>query len=90
VLSGHDHHYERFAPQNAGGVADASGPRQFIVGTGGASHASRSTAVAPNSQVRNYDTYGVLRLTLRGDGYDWHFVPEAGRRFTDSGTEACR
>jgi hypothetical protein len=37
VLSGHDHVYERFAPQDADGRRDdARGIRQFVAGTGGA------------------------------------------------------
>jgi hypothetical protein len=37
VLSGHDHDYERFAPQDADNHLDrARGMRQFVVGTGGA------------------------------------------------------
>ena len=39
--------------------------------------------ILPNSEVRNSDTFGVLELTLRPGGYDWRFVPEAGRTFTD-------
>ena len=36
VISGHDHHYERFAPQNPLGELDPDyGMRQFVVGTGG-------------------------------------------------------
>jgi hypothetical protein len=89
VLSGHDHIYERFAPQRPDGTADAAhGIRQFVVGTGGSNHTSLSTAFA-NSEVRNSTTYGVLRLTLRPTGYDWRFVPEAGKTFTDSGSGAC-
>jgi acid phosphatase type 7 len=89
VLNGHDHHYERFAPQDASGAPDPTGPREFIVGTGGASHAAVPAFAARNSEVRNYDTYGVLRLTLREGGYDWRFAPEAGRSFTDAGSESC-
>jgi hypothetical protein len=44
---------------------------------------------APNSEVRNGDTYGVLALTLHADSYNWRFVPEAGKTFTDWGTTAC-
>ena len=89
VVNGHDHDYERFAPQDPSGAYDASrGIRQFVVGTGGAHHAPFGTT-KPNSQVRNNDTYGVLRLTLRPGGYDWEFVPEAGKTFTDSGTTGC-
>src|SRR5215212_11095522 len=36
VVSGHDHDYERFAPQDPGGVADpVRGIREFVVGNGG-------------------------------------------------------
>ena len=90
VLTGHDHHYERFSPQNAMGVSDLSGPREFIVGTGGASHASVPTSgPAAHSEVRNYDTFGVLELTLRPTAFEWRFVPEAGRSFSDAGSQDC-
>ena len=89
VLSAHDHGYERFAPQTPGGAADpAQGIREFVVGTGGKSHFPFGT-IQPNSQVRNADTFGVLKLTLHPTGYDWQFVPEAGKTFTDSGTDQC-
>ena len=89
VLSGHDHIYERFAPQTADGIADpVRGIRQFVVGTGGGNHTSLAT-IFPNSEVRNTDTFGVLKLTLRLTGYDWEFVPEAGGSFTDSGSAEC-
>jgi acid phosphatase type 7 len=89
VLAGHDHIYERFAPQTPTGVKDvARGLREFVVGTGGANHTSLTTT-KPNSEVRNSDTYGVLQLTLHPTSYDWRFVPEAGKSFTDSGTTQC-
>jgi hypothetical protein len=89
VLSGHDHDYERFAPQTASGVADsARGIREFVVGTGGRSHYSFGT-IRANSQVRNSDTFGVLKLTLHPTSYDWQFVPEAGKTFSDSGSASC-
>lgn len=89
ILNGHDHIYERFAPQTASGSADsARGIREFVVGTGGANHTSIAS-VAANSQVRNTSTYGVLRLTLHASSYDWKFLPEAGKSFTDSGTGTC-
>jgi hypothetical protein len=89
ILEGHDHIYERFGPQTATGDADSSrGLRSFIVGTGGANHTSIETVVA-NSQVRNSSTYGVLKLTLHPTSYDWKFLPEAGKTFTDSGTASC-
>jgi hypothetical protein len=89
VLSGHDHDYERFAPQNPSGLLDtARGIREFVVGTGGKSHHTFA-ATAANSQIRNNTAYGVLRLTLHPSGYDWQFVPAAGSSFTDSGSTAC-
>jgi acid phosphatase type 7 len=89
VLNGHDHDYERFAPQTPSGAADpARGIREFVVGTGGGSHYG-IVNVQPNSQVRNTDTYGVLKLTLHPTSYDWQFVPESGKTFTDSGSTSC-
>ena len=89
VLAGHDHDYERFAPQDPVGNADAAyGIREFVVGTGGKSHVPFA-APLPNSEVRNDDTFGVLKLTLHAGTYDWEFVPEAGKSFSDSGTGSC-
>jgi hypothetical protein len=89
VLGGHAHDYERFAPQNPNGTLDrARGIRQFVVGTGGAFFTAMGSA-KPNSEVRNSSTYGVLKLTLHPASYDWRFVSEAGKSFTDSGSNAC-
>lgn len=89
VLDGHDHIYERFAPQNPSGQLDtARGIREFIVGTGGANHTSIAT-VQPNSEVRNTDTFGALKLTLHSNSYDWQFMPVVGKTFTDTGTTLC-
>jgi acid phosphatase type 7 len=89
VLSGHDHDYERFAPQTSSGVADPTrGIREFVVGTGGRSHRAFGT-IRANSEVRNSDTYGVLKLTLHTSSYEWQFVPEAGKTFSDSGSGSC-
>ena len=88
VLNGHDHTYERFAPQDASGVATAQGIREFVVGMGGRSHYSWGS-VKPNSEVRDNTAYGVIKLTLHPNSYDWNFIPEAGKAFTDSGSQAC-
>ena len=89
ILNGHDHIYERFAPQTPDGLFDpVRGIRQFTVGTGGSNHTSLVT-IAANSEVRNADTFGVLKLTLRLTGYDWDFVPEPGGTFTDDGSQEC-
>jgi calcineurin-like phosphoesterase family protein len=91
VVVGHEHNYERFAPQTPSGVADASyGLRQFVVGTGGKtlSNAVRSPRL-PNSRVFNGTTWGVLELWLGEGGYRWRFVPVIGTSFTDVGNTAC-
>jgi alkaline phosphatase len=65
VLSGHDHSYERFAPQNAsGGFAPARGIIQFVAGTGGVNHYP-IVHVKRNSRAHNSTTFGVLELRLR-------------------------
>jgi hypothetical protein len=90
VLNGHDHIYERFAPQTPNGMADVvRGLREFVVGTGGANHTSLSTLFA-NSEVRNTNTFGILKLTLHPTSYDWQFLPAPGTgAFADSGSQAC-
>jgi hypothetical protein len=89
VLVGHDHDYERFAPQTPGAAPDPrTGIRQFVVGTGGRSH-SRFVRLKANSEVRDNTSFGVLALTLSPRSYSWRFVPEAGRSFTDSGAGIC-
>ncbi len=87
VLNGHDHEYERFAPQSPTGVADAGGIREFVVGTGGAALAP-FLFVKANSEVRRAGTYGVLKLTLGDDRYAWQFIAVAGATFSDSGQTA--
>ena len=97
VLTGHEHNYERFAPQSPDGVADPKGVREFVVGTGGANHTELPiTSSAPHSQVRDDGTFGVLKMTLHDGWYDWHFVrdpgqaPEPGKAsFADSGSDTC-
>lgn len=78
VLSGHDHDYERFAPQDADGRLDAArGMRQFVVGTGGAYPTPFRWPVA-HTESRENSRFGVLRLKLLDDGYEWRFLPVAG------------
>ena len=85
VLNAHEHVYERFAQQNPDGVADPNGIREFIVGTGGASHVKfPSVSRLPTDQASNDNSFGVLTMTLHLNGYDWQFVPEAGKTYTDA------
>jgi hypothetical protein len=89
VANGHDHRYERFAPQKPSGAVDrARGIREFVVGTGGRERYPFERR-KPNSLVRNNLTHGVLKFALAPSGYDWAFVPVAGKTFTDSGHARC-
>ena len=87
VLTAHDHLYERFAPQDADGRPDPQrGLRSFVVGTGGASLSPFFRSL-PNSEVR-LSTYGVLKLTLTVDRFEWDFIPVDGGSL-DFGTAPC-
>lgn len=89
VLNGHDHHYQRWVPQDPHGNADASrGIREFVVGTGGKglSEPDRSPG---NLQVSNADSLGVLVLRLQAGSYSWEFKPISGNSFSDSGSGTC-
>ena len=93
ALAGHDHGYERFAPQNPAGAADPiAGIREFVVGTGGESRFALSHEV-PNFETGSSDTFGVIELTLQPDRYAWDFLPSSGSApngtYTDSGAETC-
>ena len=89
VISGHAHSYERLAPLDQNGTRDDElGIRSFVVGTGGA-YFTNLVQQAPNSEVFQNHTLGVLKLTLRTDSYDWRFVPVAGGTFADSGSGLC-
>jgi hypothetical protein len=89
IINGHEHIYERFAPQNPDGVRNLTrGIRQFTVGTGGASHTNIHT-IHPNSEIRNTTAFGVLKLTLEPDTYTWEFIATPGSSFHDTGTGAC-
>jgi hypothetical protein len=89
VLVGHDHHYERFAPQRADGTPDPErGIRQFVVGTGGRSITPFRT-ILPNSEVQDTTSFGVLSLKLGSGGYVWQFVATPGMPLEDGGISVC-
>jgi len=90
VLNGHEHNYERFAPQDPLGLRDdANGIREFVVGTGGTLGGYSVGAPLPTSEAQNSGTPGVLALTLHPGSYDWRFVPAAGFGFADAGSGHC-
>ncbi|HVK24498.1 MAG TPA: metallophosphoesterase [Actinokineospora sp.] len=90
IVNGHDHNYQRFAPQNTNAVADpTNGIRQLVVGTGGRAFYDFETT-RPNIEAANDNTYGVLKMALSSTGYTADFVPVAGRTFTDHFSGTCK
>jgi acid phosphatase type 7 len=88
VIAGHEHNYERFAPQTPTGARDTvRGIREFVAGTGGGGSYFFGPPKA-NSEVRSM-AHGVLALTLSDRTYHWQFLSVAGEAFADSGTAAC-
>jgi acid phosphatase type 7 len=89
LLVGNQHYYERLAPlDNSGSYDPVAGVREFVVGTGGRSMQSLPATRRVGSEVLT-KTFGILRLTLHANSYEWQFVPAAGQTFTDSGTTYC-
>jgi hypothetical protein len=91
ILAGHEHNYQRFAPQDAFGRVDANGITEFVVGTGGSTHNDLPTGAAAQNREAGQDTsYGVLKLTLNDGSYDFEFVPIASDpAYQDSGHAVC-
>jgi hypothetical protein len=73
VLTGHNHHYERFAPMDCADRAAADGARSFVVGSGGAGLYAFAED-QPGSEFRNDSDFGVLRLELYETSYEWEFI----------------
>jgi len=100
ILNGHDHVYSRFAPMDPAGNADPDGIREFIVGTGGESLDTVLTGAqqAPNLQAWADQYYGVMKLTLKPDSYEWDYEsallnPDApagtAPSYQDAGSASC-
>ncbi len=88
VLNGHDHDYERFAPQDPDGHADdARGLTEIVVGTGGGELRGFAELV-PNSVARSHGVFGVIDLTLAPDGWSSRFHATDGS-FSDDAHGAC-
>jgi hypothetical protein len=88
VINGHDHNYQRYAPQDPDGNATALGIREFIVGTGGKERNPVQPGPIKNRDAASADSFGVLKLTLHQTGYGWKFA-SGGGSFSDGGTGAC-
>jgi protocatechuate 3,4-dioxygenase beta subunit len=92
VINGHDHLYERFAPQDSLGNATSVGIREFIVGTGGGETHSNYVNNPANVEASDNGNFsrGVMRLILYPNKYRWEFLPAQGQgTYTDSGTSDC-
>ncbi|TCN37651.1 3',5'-cyclic AMP phosphodiesterase CpdA [Kribbella orskensis] len=89
LLQAHNHNYERFAPQTPGDERDDdAGVQAFVVGTGGIGlYEFKGTAA--NSEARQDESYGVLRLDLSPTSYRWRFVVSDGKEFSDEGERPC-
>jgi acid phosphatase type 7 len=88
VVNGHEHDYERFAPQDPAGSLDRErGLRQFIVGTGGVELRDFETPIA-NSELRLAVGHGVIEFTLGDGGYEWQWLPVTGE-VADRGQASC-
>ncbi|MGW0737502.1 metallophosphoesterase family protein [Streptomyces sp. NPDC002851] len=88
VLGGHDHHYERFAPQDPDGNADPNGIVELLAGTGGASP-YKIEEVQPNSEKQITDTYGVVQLDFADNGFSWKFLGADGQTEDTSPSYDC-
>jgi len=89
VIAAHDHHYERFAPLDAQGKKTTTrGIRSFVVGTGGARLYNFGLR-GENSLAWHGATWGVLKLTLHADSYDWEFLSAQPTTFQDKGSSSC-
>jgi len=88
-LSGHEHTYERFRPQDARGQSDEKrGIRAFIVGTGGKG-LGRLLRPKPNSEILDNSSIGVLSLTLRAEDFSWRFFAVDDLPLDDTGSASC-
>jgi len=91
VISAKDKAYERFAPMDYdNGTANPAGFRQFIVGTGGRSWDGVVSGTAPATRESYIpQAWGVLKLTMNENSYDWQFINTVSGGPTDSGTAQC-
>jgi acid phosphatase type 7 len=82
VINGHDHHYERFAP-------NPNGSRQFISGVGGRSLRRVLSPLADDSENVVDNAFGYTVLRLYPSRYEWQFKSTKGE-VLDSGKDFCR
>jgi hypothetical protein len=90
VVNGHNHDYERFAPQDEdGNFTPQGGLREFVVGTGGAA-LHKWGKIKDNSEVRLNTSLGIIVFVLYPDRYEWQFIPVDPQQAGDSGSGFCQ
>ena len=89
LLSGHDHHYERFRRSDADGYpAPSTGFFQFVSGGGGKNHYAANTPTTGSLAIDD-DHFGVLELTLRPGEFGFAFRTIDGAT-PDQGVRTCK
>lgn len=89
-LVGHTHLYERFEPQDPDGNIDPiRGIVQMTVGTGGKETLHLGNSAVKNMIIRDTNSFGVIKLTLHPESYDWEFVSIPENSFSDKGMGQC-
>lgn len=79
VLGGHNHNYQRWAPQDPYGNYDPKGVRQIVAGTGGAYLWAFNHPPRPENLLAAIDfAFGAVVLTLRDGSYDIRFISVDG------------
>ena len=88
ILNGHEHNYERFAPQNPAGDPATDGIVEIVAGTGGSGDGSYpfGTPIA-NSEVR-LNGLGVVELNLWAHGWVERFL-RPGMKVVDRASGTC-
>ncbi len=91
VLTGHNHQYERFEKMDCEGRQSADGAVSFVVGSGGGTMYEFGRTQR-GSEFRNDTDYGVLKLTLYEDSWEWEFLASGlgynGKEGVDRGNAA--
>lgn len=87
VLSGHEHRYERWKPLDANGTPAATGPIQYVVGSGGMS-LYKMTTTPVRIDAWNDSKFGALRLWLSPGTAQTTFMT-AGGAVLDTATRPC-
>ena len=87
VVTGHDHLYERHAPQDSNQRRDdVRGIRLFVSGGGGAPPYQVARGAVNSERV--ISTHGLLRLKLDAALYEWEFLNQTGN-VLDRGLSIC-